>query len=415
MSLKVPEILAPAGSFSSLRAAIKAGCDSIFFGISDFNMRATASNNFSEEDLPKLTSLCKQHNIKTYMTLNTVMYDSDIERMKRTIDLAKKHHVTAIIAADMATIAYAREKGVEVHISTQISISNIESVKFYSQFSDRLVLARELRLEQVAEIIKQIEKQKIKGPSGKLVEIEVFAHGALCVSVSGRCGMSLYAYDRSANRGQCTQVCRRKYKVTDVVNGKELVIDHNYIMSSADLCTIGMLPQLMAAGVDVLKFEGRGRPPEYVFTVIKAYREAVEAVQDGSYSQDLVDKWNNRLKTVFNRGLSEGFYMGRKMSEWAKGDGSQATHIKVQLGTVERYFPKLKVAQVKIQTNEELILGEELLIISDKTGLVKIIPQEIWLDEKTVKKASKGDDITFEIDEKVRKGDEVYVMRRKNK
>lgn len=415
MSLKIPEILAPAGSFASLRAAIKAGCDSIFFGISDFNMRATASNNFSEEDLPKLTSLCKQHKIKTYMTLNTVMYDSDIERMKKTVDLVKKHHVTAIIAADMATIAYAREKGVEVHISTQISISNIESVKFYSQFSDRLVLARELRLEQVAEIVKQIEKQKIKGPSGKLVEIEVFAHGALCVSVSGRCGMSLYSYDRSANRGQCTQVCRRKYKVTDVVNGKELVVDNNYIMSSADLCTIGMLPQLMAAGVDVLKFEGRGRPPEYVFTVIKTYKEAIETVLDGSYSEVLVDKWNKRLKTVFNRGLSEGFYMGRKMSEWAKGDGSQATHIKVQLGTVERYFPKLKVVQVKIQTNEELTLGEELLIISDKTGLVKITPKEIWLDEKKIKKASKGEDITFEIDQKVRKGDEVYVMRKKNK
>jgi U32 family peptidase len=413
MSLKIPEILAPAGSFASLRAAIKAGCDSVFFGISDFNMRATASNNFTEEDLPKLTALCKQHNVKTYMTLNTVMYDSDLERMRRTIDLVKKHHVTAIIAADMATIAYAREKGVEVHISTQISISNIEGVKFYSQFSDRLVLARELRLEQVASIIDQIRERKIKGPSKRLVEIEVFAHGALCVSVSGRCGMSLYAYDRSANRGQCTQVCRKKYKVTDVANGKELIVDNNFIMSSADLCTIGMLPQLVKAGVDVLKFEGRGRPPEYVFTVIKTYKEALDSIKDGSYSKELVEKWNKRLKTVFNRGLSEGFYMGRKMSEWAKGDGSQATHTKIQLGIVERYYPKLKVAQIKIQANQSIDLGEEFLITSDKTGLVKITPQELRIDEKNVKKAHQGDEITFKIDEKVRKGDGVYVMRKK--
>jgi len=413
MSLKIPEILAPAGSFASLRAAIKAGCDSIFFGISDFNMRATASNNFSEEDLPKLTSLCKEHGIKTYMTLNTVMYDSDLERMRRTIDLAKQHHVTAIIAADMATIAYAREIGVEVHISTQISISNIEGVKFYSQFSDRLVLARELKLEQVAAIVDQIKERKIKGPSGKLVEIEVFAHGALCVSVSGRCGMSLYAYDRSANRGQCTQVCRKKYKVTDMANGKELVIDNNFIMSSADLCTIGMLPQLVESGVDVLKFEGRGRPPEYVFTVIRTYKEALDAIKDGTYSQELVAKWNKRLKTVFNRGLSEGFYMGRKMSEWAEGDGSQATYKKIQLGIVQRYYPKLKVAQIKIQADQYLDLGEEIIITSDKTGIIKVTPAKLKVNELDLKKAHQGDEITFEIDEKVRKGDGVYVMRKR--
>jgi putative protease len=412
MSLKMPEILAPAGSFASLRAAIKAGCDSVFFGISDFNMRASASNNFTEDDLPKLTSLCKKHNIKTYMTLNTVMYDSDLERMRSTIDLAKQHHVTAIIAADMATIAYAREIGVEVHVSTQISISNIEGVKFYAQFSDRLVLARELRLEQVASIIEQIKQRKIKGPSGRLVEIEVFAHGALCVSVSGRCGMSLYAYDRSANKGQCTQVCRKKYKVTDMTNGKELVIDNNFIMSSADLCTIGFLPQLVEAGVDVLKFEGRGRPPEYVFTVIKTYREALDSIKDGSYSQELVNKWNKRLKTVFNRGLSEGFYMGRKMSEWARGDGSQATHTKVQLGIVQRYYPKLKVAQIKIQASD-LDLGEEILITSDKTGLIKVTPEELWVNENKVKKTHQGDEVTFKISEKVVKGDGVYVMRKK--
>lgn len=408
----MPEILAPAGSFASLRAAIKAGCDSVFFGISDFNMRASASNNFTEDDLPKLTSLCKKHNIKTYMTLNTVMYDSDLERMRSTIDLAKQHHVTAIIAADMATIAYAREIGVEVHVSTQISISNIEGVKFYAQFSDRLVLARELRLEQVASIIEQIKQRKIKGPSGRLVEIEVFAHGALCVSVSGRCGMSLYAYDRSANKGQCTQVCRKKYKVTDMTNGKELVIDNNFIMSSADLCTIGFLPQLVEAGVDVLKFEGRGRPPEYVFTVIKTYREALDSIKDGSYSQELVNKWNKRLKTVFNRGLSEGFYMGRKMSEWARGDGSQATHTKVQLGIVQRYYPKLKVAQIKIQASD-LDLGEEILITSDKTGLIKVTPEELWVNENKVKKTHQGDEVTFKISEKVVKGDGVYVMRKK--
>jgi U32 family peptidase len=413
MSLKIPEILAPAGSFASLRAAIKAGCDSVFFGISDFNMRATASNNFTQEDLPKLTSLCKENKVKTYLTLNTVMYDSDLDRMRMVVDLAKKHHVTAIIAADMATIAYAREQGVEVHISTQISISNIEGVKFYSQFSDRLVLARELRLEQVAAIIEQIKERKIKGPSGRLVEIEVFAHGALCVSVSGRCGLSLHAYDRSANKGMCTQICRKKYKVTDEATGKELVVDNNFIMSSADLCTIGFLQELVKAGVDVLKFEGRGRPPEYVFTVIRTYREALTAIEDGTYSKQLVNKWNKRLKTVFNRGLSDGFYMGRKMNEWAKGDGSQATHTKVQIGTVERYYPKINVAQVIVQADQVLEINEQLLITSDKTGLVKTSLGEFLLDEKRVEKAVQGDSITFKIDEKVRKGDGVYVFRKK--
>lgn len=418
--LILPKILAPAGSFASLRTAIKTGCDSVYFGISDFNMRATASANFAQEDLPEIVALCQvggtnpeQKKIETCLTINTLLYDSDLERMRQTVDMAKKAGVSAIIAADMATILYARAQKMEVHISTQLSISNIESVKFYAQYSDRLVLARELTLEQVAQIITQIRELDIRGPSGQLVEIEVFAHGALCVSVSGRCGMSLYNYNRSANRGKCAQVCRRKFKMTDVSTGQELVVDNNYVMSSADLCTIGFLPELVRAGVNVLKFEGRGRPPEYVEMVIGCYKEALESIVEDSFSEEKVGEWNSRLKTVFNRGLSSGFYMGRKTDEWARGDGSQATCKKIQIGIVEKYYPKIEVAQVLIQAKEELVLGEDLLIIGSKTGLVRHKLDEMRLDEKIVKKAKQGQAITFEIAEKVRKGDGVYVLREK--
>lgn len=405
------EILAPAGSFASLRATLGAGADAIYFGIADFNMRATASVNFAPEDLKKLSQLCSEKGVKTYMTVNTLMYDEDLPTMKKVVQLAKQHHITAIIASDQATIAYAREHGVEVHISTQISVSNIETVKFYSQFADRMVLARELRLEQVTNIVEQIKAEDIRGPKGDLVEIEVFAHGALCVAVSGRCAMSLFHYNTSANRGRCAQVCRHQFTVTDQNTGKKLKIDNNFIMSSADLCTIGMLDKLVASGVICLKFEGRGRPPEYVEKVISTYKKALQSIDEDTYTQEKIEQWNKDLGTVFNRGFSENFYMGRKVNEWSHGAGSQATTTKIELGIVEKYYPKIKVVQIKIRTPETITINDNLIITSEKTGLVKTQIKEMMIDDKKVKIATKGDEVTFLLDEKVHKNDMVYVVR----
>lgn len=410
MNLNEIEILAPAGSFASLRAAITAGADAVYFGISDFNMRATASVNFQPSNLKKLTKLCHQAGVKTYLTVNTLMYDDDLPRMKKVIQLAKQHQINAVICADQATISYAREQDVEVHISTQISISNIETVKFYSQFADRMVLARELTLEQVTEIVKQIKKQNICGPRGKLVEIEVFAHGALCVAVSGRCGMSLFHYGTSANRGKCAQVCRHQFKVTDLANGKELVVDNNYVMSSADLSTIGMLDKLVASGVKCLKFEGRGRPPEYVYQVISTYKEALLAIKNDQYDQKKIEQWNQALGTVFNRGFSENFYLGRKVNEWSHGSGNQASSKKTQVGIVQRYYPKIKVVQVLIQAKVTVNQNDSFIITSDKTGLVKGEVKEIWIDDLRVKKANQGQVITFKVNSKVCKNDLVYII-----
>jgi putative protease len=410
--MKIPKILAPAGSFASLQTALKAGCDSVYFGIGDFNMRATASVNFKEEDLPEIVKLCKSKNVETCLTVNNLLFDSDLELMRRTVDLAEKHGVDAIIAADMATIIYAQQKNIGVHISTQVSISNFEEVKFYAQYADRLVLARELTLEQVAKIIQQIKKNKITGPAGELVEIEVFGHGALCVSVSGRCAMSLFHYNRSASRGNCAQVCRHRFRVTDLANGKALDIDNNFIMSSADLCTIGLLSELVKAGVDVLKFEGRGRPPEYVDTVISTYRKALKDIKNDQYTPQKIDQYLTDLGTVFNRGLSDGFYMGRKFDEWAKGNGSKATHKKIQLGIVEKYYPKISVAQVLIQTPHTAKTGSELLITGPKTGLVRHTLEKFKIDEDQVTQAQQGDVITFKIKEPVRKKDEVYLWEK---
>ncbi len=412
--MNIPKILAPAGSFASLRAALEAGCDAVYFGVGDFNMRATASVNFAKEDLGKIVKLCKEKNVETNLTLNTLMYNSDLKRMRNMVNLAKKAGISALIAADMATILYARKKKMDVHVSTQVSISNIETVKFFSQYSDRLVLARELTLDQVAEIVKQIKAEDICGPKGELVEIEVFAHGALCVAVSGRCSMSLFHTNRSANRGQCAQVCRRKFRVTDVSTGQSLDVDNNYVMSSADLATIGFLPELVKSGVAVLKFEGRGRSPEYVDTVINVYREALDLCKKlknkAEYKLKLPE-WNNRLGTVFNRGLSKGYYMGRQMDEWAKGSGNKATHKKIQIGLVEKYYGKIGVAQVLVQTDDKPKLKDELLIIGPTTGLVKHRVNKLQLDGVNIESVDQGQVVTFEIDRKVRKNDKVYVRR----
>lgn len=423
--MKIPKILAPAGSFAALRCALDAGCDAVYFGVGDFNMRATASVNFAPEDLGEIVALCNQQNVETNLTLNTLMYNSDLEKMRRMVHLAKDAGVSAVIAADMATILYARQQGVDVHVSTQVSISNIETVKFYAQYSDRLVLARELTLDQVAEIVAQIKAEDIRGPKGELIEIEVFAHGALCVSVSGRCAMSLFHANRSANRGQCTQICRRKFRVTDTATGQSLDVDNNYVMSSADLATIGFLPELVESGVAVLKFEGRGQSPEYVDTVIGVYREALDLYkklkkQSGTDSlsasfaaeyKKRLPEWNTKLGTVFNRGLSKGYYMGRQLDEWAQGAGNKATHKKVQVGLVEKYYKKINVAQVLVQTDAQPKLGDELLIIGPTTGLVRHTLQQMQLDGTEVKSAKQGQVVTFKLESRVRENDKVYLRK----
>jgi putative protease len=369
--IKKPKILAPAGSMDSLVTAIKAGCDEVYFGIATLNMRASAAENFTLENLKETVEYCHKHGVKTCITVNSLLYNDELDKMKEIVDAIVDSGADAAIVADMSALQYCREKGVETHISTQLSISNTDSLKFYAQFADRVVLARELTLEQVSKIVKDIKEQDIRGPKGNLVEVEVFVHGAICVAVSGRCAMSLYAYNRSANRGQCAQACRRPYKVTDITNGKELVVDNNYVMSASDLCTIGMLDKLLEAGCDVWKFEGRGRPPEYVDTVISTYKEGIDAVEKGTYDKTKIDEWNKKLGTVYNRGKSAGFYMGRTLDEWAGSNHGQATKAKIFSGKVEHYYSKIKVAQVKLLSPEILQDGEEYLIIGNTTGLVK--------------------------------------------
>ena len=401
------ELLAPAGSFASLNAAINAGCDSVYLGITDFNMRAT-TKNFTLEDLPKVLKLCKSNKIKCYLTVNTLLYNNELERMNRVIDTAKRVGVDAIIAADFATIMYARSIGVNVHISTQLSISNIEGLRFFSKYTDRIVLARELSIEQVKEICTQIGEQNICGPKGKPVEIEVFGHGALCVAVSGRCGMSLYAYGRSANRGICSQICRREFKVIDKISGLELDVDNNYVMSSADLCTIGMIDILIDSGISTLKIEGRGRGAEYVDTVVKTYRTALDAVANQKYTKENIEKWNKNLEKVFNRGFTKGLYMGRTFDEWANGSNNKSKTEKILIGKVINFYSKQKVVHVEVLGDEAISIGDEYGIIGDTTGIVKGKIDQLMVNDKAQTTSKQGDSITFKINSKVRKGDFVF-------
>lgn len=407
------ELLAPAGSFAALNAAINAGADSVYFGISDFNMRATAAVNFTMENLPDVVKLCHEKNVKTYVTVNTLLYDSDLERMRAVVDAVKAAGADSVIVADVATIIYARSVGVEVHISTQLSVSNIEGVKFYSQYSDRIVLARELSLEQVAEICKQIKEQNIRGPHGDLMEIEVFGHGALCVAVSGRCAMSLFCNGTSANRGQCTQICRRKYKITDTETGQELVVDNNYVMSAADLWTIGMLDELKAAGISALKIEGRGRGAEYVGMVISTYREALDSIEKGEYTEENIARWQKNLESVFNRGFSKGLYMGRNLDEWAGTAGNKSKVEKILVGKVLKFFPKASVVLAEITGDKDVVDGDEYGVIGDNTGNVRGFVEGLMVNDKRNDKAVKGDQITFKVGERVRKNDELYIFRTK--
>ena len=403
------ELMAPVGSYESLMAAIQGGANSIYFGIEQLNMRARSSNNFTKDDLRKIVKICKENGVKTYLTVNTVLYDNEINLMHEVIDSAKENGITAIIAADVSAILYARSVDVEVHISTQCNITNIESVKFYAQFADVVVLARELTLDQVANIYHQIVQQNICGPKGELVQIEMFAHGALCMAVSGKCYLSLHEKSSSANRGACMQTCRKAYTVTEKETGNELEIDNQYIMSPKDLCTIGFVNKLIDAGVRVLKFEGRARSPEYVKTVLNCYSQAVDAYIDGSYGEDKIAVWKEELSTVFNRGFWDGYYMGQKLGEWSSEYGNRATKRKMLVGKGTNYFNKIKVAEFLLES-QELSIGDKILITGSTTGVVETTIEEIRVDLKPVDKAVKGDSFSIALDTVIRRSDKLYKI-----
>ncbi|MBO4875267.1 MAG: U32 family peptidase [Bacteroidales bacterium] len=404
------DLMAPVGSYESLMAAIQAGSNSIYFGIEQLNMRARSSNNFTFEDLRNIVSICEEHNVKTYLTVNTIIYDEEMEKMHKVVDAAAENHVTAIIASDISVMQYAHSKGVEVHASTQLNISNIEAVTFFAQFCDVMVTARELSLEQVKYITEQIRQRDIRGPKGELVKIEIFCHGALCMAVSGKCYLSLHEYNHSANRGACLQACRRAYRVTDIESGDELEIDNKYIMSPKDLCTIGFVNKIIDADVSVLKIEGRARSCEYVKTVVECYNEALNSCFDGTYDREKIDGWKKRLETVFNRGFWDGYYMGQRLGEWSEVYGSRATKTKVYLGKVLNFFSKINVAEIKLETAEELSVGDEILITGTTTGAVQQIADEIREDLKPVPKVVQGSLFSIKTSEVVRRGDKLYKI-----
>jgi len=404
------EIMAPAGSFEALSAAIKSGADSVYFGAGTMNMRSRSSANFSLDDLTKIASICRDAEIKSYLTMNTVIYGDELDIMQATCDTALTAGIDAIIAADIAVICYAHKIGLPVHISVQANVSNIETVKFYAQYAEVMVLARELTLSQICEIIQAIEQENITGPSGEKIKIELFAHGALCVAVSGKCYMSLGNYNSSANRGACFQTCRRAYRVTDEETGEELVIDNKYIMSPKDICTINIIDRLLESGVAIFKIEGRGRSADYVATVTTVYREAVEAWFDGAFDQLHIDKWLTRLETVFNRGFwMGGYYLGEKLGEWTGYSGNRATETKLHIGKVNKFFTKLKVAEIALPAGD-LKCGNEILIIGPTTGTLRATVNELRLAGKVVTEAAKGSVISTVLPEKVRPNDKVYLI-----
>ena len=403
------ELMAPAGNFESLQAALDNGADSVYFGVEQLNMRARASINFTLDDLQEISRRCKEKDVRTYLTLNTIIYDHDLSIVKALIKKAKEADITAVIAMDQAVIASAREVGMEVHISTQINITNVETVKFYAIFADTMVLSRELSLSQVKKITKQIEKDQIKGPSGKLVEIEIFGHGALCMAVSGKCYMSLHSHNSSANRGACKQNCRKKYTVIDQETGFEMELDNEYIMSPKDLCTIDFLDQVADAGIKVLKIEGRGRAPEYVAKVIKCYREAIDSLENGTYNKNEVIIWMQELEKVYNRGFWNGYYLGQKLGEWSKGSGSHATQKKVYIGKGVHYFPKASVGEFKIEAYD-LSIGDTILVTGPTTGAKEIEVKEMFVNDEKLNKGSKGDSITIPLDFRIRPSDKLYKI-----
>jgi len=401
------EIMSPAGSYEALMAAIQSGAGSVYFGVGNMNMRARSSANFTLEDLEKIAKICKDYNVLSYLTVNTVVYNHEMTEMFALLDAAKRCGVSAIIASDMAVMNYCKKIGVEIHISTQCNITNFEAVKFYAQFADVIVMARETELKDVAQIVKQIQKENICGPKGELVRIEMFIHGALCMAVSGKCYISLDNFNYSANRGACLQPCRRGYIVKDVESEIELEIENQYIMSPKDLCTIGFLNKILDAGVTVLKIEGRGRSPEYVKMVTKCYHEAVEAIQNQNYTKEKIEKWTNQLRSVYNRDFWDGYYLGQKMGEWTQDYGSQATKTKQYVGKVTNYFSNLKVAEILVETNE-ILIGDEIMIFGTTTGIIDVNVDEIRVELEKVNKAVKGEYCSILINELVRRNDKVY-------
>lgn len=407
MTAKDIEIMAPVGSYESLMGAIQGGANSIYFGIGKLNMRSRSSKNFTIEDLAKVSGICRENNIRSYITLNTIIYDKELDEMKTIVDAAKANHISAIIASDLSVIQYARSQNVEVHMSTQTNITNIEAVKFWAHFADVMVTARELSLEQVKQITRQIEAEQIKGPSGNLVQIEIFAHGALCMAVSGKCYLSLDNLNYSANRGACLQPCRRSYIVKDKESNLELEVDNEYIMSPKDLKTLDFIDKILDAGVRVLKIEGRGRQGDYVKTVSSVYRTAVDAYFDGNFNKENIEKWNEKLATVYNRGFWDGYYQGKKIGEWTENYGSMATKRKEYVGKVTNYFSKIGVAEIKMET-KQLSVGDQIQINGPTTGVYEDVIKEIRVDEKSVEKTVKGELCSLLTSSLVRRQDKVF-------
>jgi len=401
------EIMSPAGSYEALMAAIQSGAGSVYFGVGNMNMRARSSANFTLEDLEKIAQICKENNVLTYLTVNTVIYNHEIAEMQLLLDIAKKCGISAIIASDMAVMNYCKQIGLEIHISTQCNITNIEAVKFYAQFADVIVLARETELKDVAQIITQIHAENICGPKGELIQIEMFIHGALCMAVSGKCYISLDNFNYSANRGACLQPCRRAYHVKDVDSEIELAIENQYIMSPKDLCTIGFLDKILAAGVTVLKIEGRGRSPEYVKMVTQCYHEAIESVQNQTYTKEKAEKWTAQLRSVYNRDFWDGYYLGQKTGEWTQDYGSQATRTKQYVGKITNYFSNLQVAEILIETNE-ISVNDEIMVFGPTTGVIDVKVEEVRVDLKCVDQAVKGMYCSVPVRELVRRNDKVY-------
>ncbi|XCI75012.1 MAG: peptidase U32 family protein [Flavobacteriales bacterium] len=403
------ELMVPAGNFECLQVAIDNGADSVYFGVDQLNMRARASINFTIEDLPEIVQRCRVKDVRTYLTMNTIIYDHDLSVIKTLIGKAQQAGVDALIAMDQAVIYYARKKGIEVHISTQLNVTNIETVKFYSIFADTMVLSRELSLSQVERIVSQIEKEQIKGPSGRLVEIEIFGHGALCMAVSGKCYLSLHSHNASANRGACKQNCRKKYTVIDQESGFEIELDNEYMMSSKDLCTISFLDQIVLAGVKVLKIEGRARAPEYVTVTTVCYRQAIDAIAEGTFDQEKITVWTERLKTVYNRGFWDGYYLGQKLGEWSSVNGSAATQKKIYLGKGRHYYPQIEIGEFLIEAYEVKV-GDNVLITGPSTGVKEAEVTSLMVGDQLAETAFKGQVCTIPLDFKVRPSDKLYKL-----
>lgn len=408
MNRKDFEIMAPVGCYESLHAAINAGADAVYFGVEGLNMRARSSVNFTLDDLRRIASICDEADVKTYLTVNTIIYDNEIAKCHDVIDAVKESGISAIIASDIAAISYARKIGVEVHISTQVNVSNIEAVRFYSQWADVMVLARELSLEQVSSIHRAIEEENICGPRGEKIRLEMFCHGALCMAVSGKCYLSLHEMNSSANRGACTQICRRGYRVTDIETGDQLEIENKYIMSPKDLKTIHFLNKMIDAGVSVFKIEGRARGPEYVALTVQAYSEAIQSICDGSFTDEKIAHWNESLSRVFNRGFWDGYYMGQRLGEWSSKYGSSATKVKRYIAKGVRYFPKLGVGEFLMEAGE-LHPGDEIVITGTDTGAIIMKVDELRLEYDPVQTVRKGDSFSMKVPRKIRPSDRMYL------